>query len=95
MDAIIEFVFQFPSNGIVVPNGFFNGNIGGVLIIVSIPFKRDSSSEHYEGRKAELEACSFQFPSNGIVVPNIDESEAQERLKLTFQFPSNGIVVPN
>ena len=62
--------FQFPSNGIVVPNQERRDQRYVSSYLVSIPFKRDSSSELLALIALMRMMMSFQFPSNGIVVPN-------------------------
>ena len=91
--SLLEHMFQFPSNGKVVPNR----NGGSRIYLhrdVSIPFKRESSSEPRWLRLYNHLKSKFQFPSNGKVVPNI-LLFLRLAIVYVFQFPSNGKVVPN
>ena len=87
-------VFPFPSNGKVVPNEGWEGQGCCCGEKVSIPFKRESSSEHVLPIR-EKSVVEFPFPSNGKVVPNVKLIYAEDNHNEEFQFPSNGKVVPN
>ena len=86
--------FQFPSNGIIVPNTESCCRSTLRDSPVSIPFKRDNSSERYFFVSQSCTDLWFQFPSNGIIVPNCHKVVLCSHHYL-FQFPSNGIIVPN
>ena len=61
-------MFQFPSNGKAYPKSIMWGTEPSAIVVVSIPFKRESVSKG-SCRKPSRSGRRFQFPSNGKAYP--------------------------
>ena len=63
------------------------------MVIVSIPFQRESPFGQNENLSSRLSNFEFQFPSNGKVLSDVNNVTARHEAAEKFQFPSNGKVL--
>ena len=89
-------VFQFPSNGKLLPNSPPRFHAPSPPPSVSIPFKRETSSKlPYRDRLPRVQPLRFNSLQTGNFFQTRLLASTLPRLHLQFQFPSNGKLLPN